>query len=343
MSHLSRPVAVVIGALALLACRPPAAHAGSGGCGMAGCPLEARGAGTAGSRFSFDLAYQSVDQNQLWDGSGATAVGATAAHTVDLETRTRAWVGVSRARITSWLGLSASLAYFDRTHRQLYQHHPGFFVPYEWSYSGFGDLMLTGAVLPFRSLSSRIGTISLLAGLKLPTGDPHVQPVVGVGPPPAVSLEPSPAVRLGTGSVDALIGAQVAHPFGAPTIRGDHGKIPLTASASYVYAGKGTDGYRVGREAQVSLDTGYPVLQSMRLVGQASAIFEGRDDVGTTAVAPHHSGGSALLVTPGIRIQISPALATYAYYQDRVWGRTNGPEVVAPAQWLFGTSFSFGL
>jgi hypothetical protein len=318
---------------AAIAFAPRPAPAASG-CGMEGCPLESRGPASAGSRFSFDLAYQITDQDQLWNGTHEGTLGPTAAHTVDIDTRTRAWVGAGRARIADWLALSASLAWFDRSHTQLYQHHTNFFIPYSWSYRGVGDLMLTGAFLPFTAFGGGPVPFTVLAGVKLPTGDRHVTPVNG--------LEPEPAVRLGSGSTDALLGLQYGHPLTAPTLRHESGTVPLTVGATYAYAGKGTDGYRVGRELQLSLDTGYPLLQSLRLVGQLSASVHGRDDVGTSAAAPHHSGGSLVLATPGLRLQIGPSLSTYAYYQRRVYQRTNGLEATAPAHWLFGTSYALG-
>ncbi len=191
--------------------------------------------------------------------------------------------------------------------------------------------MLTGSFLPFTAFGGPPIGLAVLAGVKLPTGDSHVTPVDG--------LEPEPAVRLGTGSTDALVGLQASHPFSAPTLRHESGSIPLTVGATYAYAGRGTDGYRTGREYQLSLDTGYPLLQSVRLVGQMSASVHGTDDVGTSAAAPHHSGGTTLLATPGLRLQLGPSLTTYAYYQHRVYQHTNGLEAVAPSHWRTRTSY----
>lgn len=333
-ASLVRRAAGLLGALALIALSASASRAASGGCGMEGCPLETRGPASAASRFSFDLAYQVTDQDQLWNGSGAGSLDGTSAHSVDLSTRTRAWVGAGRMRVTNWLAVSSSLAWFDRSHTQLVQHHVDFYLPYSWNYSGLGDLMVTTSFLPFTAFGGPPIGLAVLAGVKLPTGEAHVTPVSG--------LEPGPAVRLGTGSTDAMVGLQVSHPLSAPTLKHESGTVPLTLGASYAYAGKGTDDYRTGREYLLSLDTGYPVLQSVRVVGQVSASFHGSDDVGTTAVAPHHSGGTSVLATPGLRVQVSPWLTTYAYYQHRVYQHTNGLEAVAPAHWLVGTSYAIG-
>ena len=317
--------------------------AASGGCGAEGCPFEAQSNAGQSRRFSFDLAYQSIDQDKLWDGgSGASLSGLASAHSVDLETRTRAWTGVGVARITDRLVLSGALAYFDRDQRSAIQHHSGFFVPYDWNFRGLGDLAVTATLQPFAALATPTQRLSVLAGIKLPTGRRHVDPVAGTSPFPSVPIEPSPGVRPGSGSVDGIAGVQYSHPLGARTIRGVNASVPLTLGAATHFAGKGTDGYRVGNETQLSLDTSYPMLQSVRLLGQLSASFHGRDDAGTAAAGPHHSGGRSALASPGVRIQWTPMFATYGFAQFRVYEHSNGPQVVAPFQLVFGSSLALG-
>jgi hypothetical protein len=330
---MSTTCAILFG-VAALASSPPRASAATGGCGMEGCPLESRGLGQASSRFSFDLAWISIEQDRLWNGSRELA-STEPAHLANLGTRTSAWVGSGRARVNDRLSVSASIAWFERTHRSSAEHHAGYFVPYQWDYAGLGDLMLLASVTPFDSWSGRHGAVSLLTGLKLPTGKRHVAPVDG--------FEPHPAARLGSGSLDGLVGLQLSRAFATTTaLQGQPDVVPLTASATVRWNGRGTDGYRMGREVHASLDTNYPLIRGVRLVGQLSGTWQERDDPGIATAAPHHSGGTSALVTPGIRAQIGSSLTTYAYYQRRVYQRTNGPEAIAPSQWLIGTSYSLG-
>jgi len=330
--------------LVALTAQTPRVALASGGCGMEGCPLETRGPAGEGKRFSLDLAYQSIDQNQLWNGGGESSLAAisTTAHTTDLETRTRDWVGVGVARITDRIVVSAAIAYFDRLQRSEVQHHTGFFVPTEWSFRGLGDLGLTASVRPFASLATASNQLSLLGGIKLPTGRRHVDAVVPNGPFPTPAIEPAPGVRPGTGSVDGMAGVQFSHPLAGRTVHGDRESIPLTMGAVFRYSGRGTEDYRVGNEVQLSLDSGYPVFRSVRLIGQLSATSHGRDDPGSSGAAPHHSGGQSVLATPGLRIQWTPLLASYGYFQFRVYERSNGPQVVAPLQLMFGTTCELG-
>jgi len=118
--------------------------------------------------------------------------------------------------------------------------------------------------------------------------------------------------------------------------------LPLTLGAVLRYSGRGTEDYRVGNETQLSLDSGYPLFQSVRLIGQLSATFHGRDDPGTSGAAPHHSGGQSVLATPGLRVQWTPQLASYAYFQYRVYEHSNGAQVVAPLQLMVGTACALG-
>src|SRR5207248_7596329 len=65
-----------------------------------------------------------------------------------------------------------------------------------------------------------------------------------------------------------------------------------------------------------------------RSYGDWSSDVCSSDLVGNTPIAPHHSGGRSVLATPGLRLQLGSAVATYAYFQFRVYERTNGPEAV---------------
>ena len=57
---------------AVLWLTPPAAHAN---CGAEGCPLVREGLGSSPSRFAFDLRYQDVTQDKLWEGTRSISRG----------------------------------------------------------------------------------------------------------------------------------------------------------------------------------------------------------------------------------------------------------------------------
>ena len=67
--------------LALVAARP--AHAT---CGAEGCPLDIRGPEVGAARFGFELGYQFVDQNKLWDGDDEAGTQAPDEHEVEVQT-----------------------------------------------------------------------------------------------------------------------------------------------------------------------------------------------------------------------------------------------------------------
>jgi len=66
-------------------------------CGAEGCPLLREGLGAEPSRFAFDLRYQDVTQDKLWNGTTAASLsdliaGADLHSAVELFTHTRSWV-----------------------------------------------------------------------------------------------------------------------------------------------------------------------------------------------------------------------------------------------------------
>lgn len=314
---------------------PVAAHAT---CGAEGCPFVRRGLGTDGGRFAFDLRYQDVTQDRLWDGSEETTLADVIADAeqhgeVEMFTHTRSWVAEARASLGERVRVVATLPYVEREHRHWLRHTPVFnplFVD-EWKYKGVGDATVLGQ---FTALQRENGSnVTLQGGVKLPTGRTHVPDEERDNFGYDSALEPS--ARPGTGSTDLLVGALGS--LGTPWLR----VLPVTLSVLARFNNKGTDDYQVGDEVQVGLSSGWSPVERVTLLGQVNYSAHG-SDVSAEESEAAHTGMRSLFLTPGLSVRVLPGLAIYGLYQSRLWGRSDEATVVARDHVLVGTSYALG-
>lgn len=324
----------VAAALALLTALAPAPAAWAS-CGAEGCPLDLRGPELLRGVVALDLNYQYVDQNQLWSGT-SRATGPIESHGIlEQETRSSLMVMGARTQLSRSFGLSASLPYvLDRVHRHAFEHHPGYFIPYRWQYSGVGDLTVFGNWTPYFQLPGR-AALTAQAGVKAPTGRRHVDQVLGE--------EPEPAARPGTGSFDWLGGLQLSVPIATRTFGGEVINVPLSLSAMGRANGVGTQDYKMGNEAMVNLAGGYALWHSVSAITQINFLAHAKDQAGQTDADPHHTGAISVLASPGLQLKLTPMLAIYGYGQFRIYEHTNGPQLVSPFHLVFGSSYALGL
>ena len=324
-------------ALALLCAflAPAAAHAT---CGAEGCPFIRRGLVTGAGRFSFDLRYQDVTQDQLWNGTSETTLDevildAEQHGEVELYTRSQTWVAEVRAVVTDRLTVIGSLPYIQREHQHMLRHTPVYnpqFVD-TWKYDGVGDATVVGQFAALRGEGGR--DLTLHGGIKLPTGVEHVPDEAHDNFGFESTLEPS--ARPGTGSFDWIMGMSASQPL--PW----HGALPLTASVLAKVNTPGTDDYRVGHELQAGLAGGWAPLARVTLLGQVNFAAHG-SDVSADPSEAAHSAQRALFLTPGLSVGVAHGVSVYGLYQWRAWGDTDEATVVAKDHVLIGTSFSLG-
>ncbi len=325
-----------VAALCVALCLTPfPAHAN---CGAEGCPLVRDGFGAAPRRFAFDLRYQDVTQDKLWDGtSEASLAGVIAASDVhgevELFTHTRSWVGEARAKITDRLRITATLPYVNREHRHWLRHTAGYNPLFldTWKFQGFADATV---LAHFQALRTRGGTLlTLQGGAKLPSGRTHVPDETQTKFGFASTLEPS--ARPGTGSTDWIAGGLASQRLPWKSA------LPLAGSVIMRFNNKGTDDFKIGNELQAGLSGGYAPMDRLTLLAQVNYSGHG-SDVSANATETAHTGMKSLYVTPGVTVRVSPALAIYGLYQVRAWGKSDEPTVVATNHFLFGTTYSIG-
>lgn len=313
-------------------------------CGAEGCPIVRSGADTG--RFDFDLRYQEVTQDRLWNGSDATTLEALIADTqahgeVELYTRTRAWVAEGRARLNERWAVSASLPYLQREHRHWLRHTPRFDARFvdTFEYEGLGDATVLGQFAALRRTGGP--HVTLQGGVKLPTGRQHVPEEERDNFGFESHLEP--AARPGSGSTDWLAGITFAQPL--PW----RGALPVTASVLMRWNGLGTEDYRMGEELQAALAAGFAPTRRVTLLAQLNWATHGADiarEHEEGAEPSHgeslHSGMRALFLTPGVSIEVAQGLSVFALYQARLWTHTESAAIVAGDHLLLGTSFALG-
>jgi hypothetical protein len=329
---------LVVAALSL----PLLAPAARATCGAEGCPFVRDAFGVPSGRFAFDLRYQEVTQDALWNGSHEVALADVISQAdvhgeVELFTRTKSWVAEARMRVSPDLTITATLPYMDRVHRHWIRHSYGFNPQYVhvWNIQGLGDATVLGQ---YRVLH-RQGwpAITLQGGVKLPTGRRHIPDetqVDQIGPEEfETTLEPS--ARPGTGSTDWITGAAFAQ-----TLPWSHA-LPLSATVLARWTTKGTDDFRVGNEVQVALSGGVVPWEWLTIFGQANLSAHG-SEVSAEESEVAHSGMRALYLTPGLTARVARGVSLYGLYQVRAWGETDEATVVGKSHFMFGTTYSFG-
>jgi hypothetical protein len=303
-------------------------------CGAESCPLSPQALEASTRRWSVDFSYQYVDQDVTWDGTGEATGPEPAGHIEELFTRTKTWTLAGRAQVTPSLRFVATLPYLEREHAHEFEHHPGFFMVSQWNYEGLGDGMLLGQWTALGSPGAAVGAVMIQGGVKLPTGKTEVEEVNGE--------QPEPPARPGTGSTDWLAGLQLLRTWSVAAPGGRETALPLAIAVQGRWNGVGTEDYRVGNEVHASMSTSYLVWRSVSVLAQVNTVWHARDDVGNTDAEPHHTGGTSVFATPGLRVELPAGSSLYGYWQARVYEYTNGPQLVAPSHWIFGASFALG-
>jgi len=186
----------------------------------------------------------------------------------------------------------------------------------ELSVRGFGDLALAAKVGVYQRDRPNLTTRAALYGrVKLPTG--HDDAVDAEG-----ERLPRP-LQLGTGSVDYSTGLILTHSSG-----------PLGLSGDLIYDfNTASEGFAFGDVLHYDMALGYRVLprvyriypaKQINLYLEANGTWSRRSTSGGTTLPD--SGGSLLLLSPGVQFIPWPSVALEATYQVPVWQDVNGAQ-----------------
>jgi hypothetical protein len=312
-------------ALLLLPSIPAAVRPAVASCGAENCPLD-QAARWDEASFNFDLSQQYIDQSQPRVGTEDAVVGQISSLENEVRTVNRVTIGRASYSWSPAWSASLSLPYVDRTHEHI--HDPLGAVEYQrWRYHGIGDLE-TGII---HRMGPGAGMRTFLsAGVKAPTGVRNVEEVNGD--------QPEPPARPGTGSWDFMAGAGAEWHLHVGAFH-ERGGVPLRASVNGRWNGRGTDRYRVGSELTTHVAAEVPAFSWGTLLLQTNLRVHAKDDVGDSDAEAGNTGGTALYVSPGLRVG-GGGTYLYGLVQIPVYQRVNGIQLVSDTNLYVGVTHS---
>lgn len=327
-----------------------------GSCGQTACAVDtnlAEGGALRLREVRLRLDAEYIDQDQPWVSAHAASVGERPAPHAEVETTNASWKLNADFGLTDRWSVSvlAPLIYREHFHLEPSGDDQGTDggsgqhgeepaegtitigdatgTPERWDFLKFGDMQL---VAHFNHPLGNGTRMSILAGLKLPTGDTNVRN--DQGEEAEMTLQP------GTGSVDPLIGASVTHNFSAADRQ-----FPSLASALVRIPGSdGRFGYRAGADAVMSAGTAYAMASRLTALLQVNFRYRDRDDAGDApGIAEENTGGEYLYITPGVKLGLADRVELLTYVQVPVFQRVNGIQIVSRWNLLCGLTYGFDL
>jgi hypothetical protein len=191
--------------------------------------------------------------------------------------------------------------------------------------TGLTDLTLN---VKYRFLRGRVGNVSVIGGIILPTGRDNVR--LGNGEP----LEPSS--QPGTGAFGYQVGLAYSR-FLTPRI---------TTDASAVYTIRTPhDGFEVGDRVDLGIALAYRLTGNIRrypnwsVFGEANAVWLGKDEA--DGEKNPNSGGWTVYLTPGVRVRFTENLALTVAPSFPIVQELNGEQVETGFKLAVALSFSF--
>jgi len=312
---------VAIAALCLVL---PGGSAGANCGSESSCPLEPP-AIRGDARFQFEVSQLYIDQDQPMVGADDAAIGAIPGHHDEVRTVSRVTNVRGAVRTPQGWAFRATLPYIHRTHEHIH-HHMGEDHYERWNDRGVGDLDVS-VTREFRR--DQGGRYQATLGVNAPTGKQR-----GAENEDGDPIEAS--ARIGTGSWGLTASTGAEWRLRAPGRDGDT-TMPLRLSLSGRANGRGVEEYRHGAEAQAHVSTEYPVAGAVAALLQANYRVRAKDDVGDAdQEEASNTGGAALYVTPGLRVDALSGLSLYGLVQLPVWERVNGIQVVATMNVIVG-------
>lgn len=300
MTKIAKPVGALVASavLATTSLAPGIGWACACGCGVFDVGTSAMlPTGSGGTAY---IEYDFMDQNRNWSGTAA----APASNNDDKEIRSHFFTAGFQYMIDHDWGVMADIPFWDRTFRTT--DDGGNVVSFR--HADLGDVRIRGMYTGFSADMSSGVTF----GLKLPTGN-YTYP----------NFDRDTAI--GTGSVDALLGA--------------FGQGALTDEQSWTWFVQGnldvpmlTQGdYRPGGEIDAAAGTyyrGWSLGGDVRLtpVVQTIASYRFRDR--GAAGLPNDSGYRRLLLSPGLELDMGD-FRVYGDVEVPVYQQVNGNQLTA--------------
>lgn len=314
-------------------------------CASCGCSLNTdigtQGMGSS-QGWTFDLRYDTLNQNQLRSGTGSISPS-QAANTINPKTGLPAEVeGFTQNNyVTASLdyndgenwGVTTVLPYIMRTHMTYGSADsiggdggwPTGTNGYTSQAAGFGDIKIIGRYFGLAEQKDW----GFQFGVKLPTGN-NSQTAVGNS---GNTVPVDPGLQLGTGSTDAIVGI---YKFGFIPKADDWGYFanaqyqatvkPTNVPSSIAALNGGANSYRPGNSLNINLGVNYQGWDKWVPTLQFNYLYKTADS--GTAADTWATGGTLLYATPGILYRLTEKTQVYANVQLPVYQNVNGIQLV---------------
>ena len=318
-------------------------------CGADGCPLDLslntspRGTNrSTAPRMSLQLAYETIDQDQLWAGHHRIPPAQILAgqitwpeHEQELTTQSQNLRLMANCELTPRWSVRAAFPVVHRTHSHLVHNDTkvGEVIYHQdeleqWDFTRTGDLTLGSRY----KVWSGDTFLTTGLGVSLPTGATAMRNAAG--DEAELSLQP------GKGSVGVLF--ELSLQYLQRNLPSFSGRQParLFASTFYQLHLRGKEDYRFGNECMLQAGGQYPLFSRIGFVGQLVAHWKGRDEEDQSGEVAEATGSTSVYLSPGLQAEISPGLSLYSYYQVPVYHRVHEVQIKPSRNLLMGLGYS---
>jgi hypothetical protein len=315
-------------------------------CGAASCPIDTQTFHLADpGRWSIDLTFQYIDQDQPRIGTADAEVGELPSKHDEVRTINRITSLALRYAPSERVQLGVVLPWISRFHEHLAGEHeheeltgkhggPHEAGPERWSLEGAGDLALEAQA---RVWSRDRSSLWLTGALELPTGPDDLDNDDG-------EIAELP-IQPGSGSTDLTVGlawrGALLRETGLQGALGNTTALPYFLSVTYRRNGEGRENYRLGDEWQANVGGAYPFTRRLEALLQLNARFRGKDSPGETEEDPGFTGGTFVYVSPGAQLSLGEQWAGYLFVQVPVYQDVNRLQLTSSANWLGGLQARF--
>jgi hypothetical protein len=272
-----------------------------------------------------DFRYEYINQDQPMAGRDKIAIGQIPRDHDEVKTINRNYIATIDYTVNDKWGVSANVPVSDRFHVHL-DNDTGAPVPERWNFTRLGDIRILGRY-QWRSEDSaarKLNFYGVNLGLKLPTGDIHVQNPDGERA--ERTLQP------GTGTTDLLLGAF-------------YNQLLANSDASWFVQAlwqtplNSRDDYRPGKRLSFDVGYRYEATEKLGLMIQLNALCKGRDS-GLQA-EPDDSGGKFVFISPGVSYAFTKNFQLYGFVQKPLYQHVNGVKLTADWSAVVGVSARF--
>lgn len=320
-------------------------------CGQAFCPLETSTAIESyphGGELQLNLSYEYIDLDDVYVGRSSADVGdIPRPHDEQFTSNQTVKLSLDYG-VTPRLSLGLLLPFLDRLHQHVDNEEQEVIggglgdteivrVTNRWRYREVGDLQATARYLLLPPTTPSSPALSLLLGVKLPTGRTGVDNKEGEKA--ELTLQP------GNGSWDGIVGLSYVQKFSVSTLHGETALAPLFVTALARFpVGVGKFGYEPGTDLLMNVGLAYPLFRKLEVLGQINSHYRDRDAIGhAPGVEQADTGREALFLSPGIRYHLTERLTLYALMQFAVYRRVNGIQLTSDWNFTSGMSYRFDL